>query len=518
VVCNNLGEVFAPVVDIVRNRTIKLRVAEVVEGGTKTEFYTDLRSTLELSRRVYNMAMSECVAQDSESFSVEGDFGKCEKIATYTTLVKGKSFAKGVTIELSNILRSAETKYKGKGGARFDVLTGRSTVPIARSHPWPLLSNKSAKNFTVENIDGNMYCTIKLKSKKWKVRVASGSNYRYQIRGIMSAAGIGDSKIWMDRKGRAIIGVSVQLDGVPLIEGKTLKVVTSTNALLQLIPERSTRPYSINADHMVKSIARKRIQQQRMRQSIKPGKKRQVRKALARTSSKHARKMRSFVHEATARVISYAKRNGCSRIEYDDSIRSYAKSWPWFDMQEKLKYKCEDSGISFTRTSQPFEPCGNISNPHIYFRLHVAKSTGHVIGLKIGETKDGSKRDTTGQAAIEEIYVAAIDAPKTKRARVKLEKQWLALFAEHKIENEVFHALPVVNSLSERGMINETLGGSRLAEILSLLCNVQSPAFSKPKDSGPSNGGLQSNPSVRDFVDPTCDRSGNYAEGVATYT
>ena len=62
-----------------RNRTIKIKVAEIVDGGTKSEFYRDLRETLDLARRAANKSASLCFAADADLMAG----GKCPKLYTY---------------------------------------------------------------------------------------------------------------------------------------------------------------------------------------------------------------------------------------------------------------------------------------------------------------------------------------------------------------------------------------------------------------------------------------------------
>lgn len=474
--------------DSVYNRTITLKVAEVC-GGKKDEFYKDLRNTLDVSRRIYNAAMSECVAQDSGSFCLDKSIPKRAKISTYKTLAKGKEFGKGYKGEFSSIVQSAESKYTGKMGSRFMVLTGQATLPLTRSWPWPLLINPSAKRCTVEIKDGSVWCDFYLIGQKWRVRMASGSNYKDQIRGLQKAKKIGDSKIYLNRRGVAMIGFGVSVEKpVPSKGENVLSITTATDNLLCLSLPRSNRPYVINADYLASKMEQNRIRQRKLRYACKPGQKRKTWQAMSRAGGKMERRIDAYIHDVSAQVVGYAKRHKVGLIKYDDTIRSYLPKFRWYELGQKIAQKCEREGIRFEKVGTAFEPCENICNPHVYFRVHLSMATGKVIGIKIGETQDGTKRNTVGQAAVDEVYVAAFQASDKKAARIRQEKKWHKEFREYKIKGEVFDAKPVIESLWERQAIDETLGGSRVAEILDMLGINRAGAVSGPKGSEWSNG------------------------------
>ena len=49
-----------------RVRTIRVPVAEVISGGTKQEFYRDLRESLDVARRCANKTIAVCLKQDQD--------------------------------------------------------------------------------------------------------------------------------------------------------------------------------------------------------------------------------------------------------------------------------------------------------------------------------------------------------------------------------------------------------------------------------------------------------------------
>ena len=440
------------------NRTICLRVAEVV-NGEKQEFYADLRETLHLSRRIYNMGLSECVAQDRESYTVDGEIPKKGKVGTYATIVKGKSFAAGFTKELANVLKSAESKYSEK---RFDILRGKCSLPTARSHPWPLLNNKSVKRMSWEHRDGNLYVKFRLIGKKWTVRVKSGSNYKDQIKGVLGAIKVGDSKIWIDRKGVAVVGFACEIEAkTPVVDpSKTLVVRTMPDALLAIVRERSDTPYMISGELAKQKQAIKNGLQKKLRQDIKPGQKRQVRRKLSEFSDKWFRWCDTYIHEVTAQIVSFAIRGKYGKIELDDAIRSFLPSFPWHDLKTKLAYKCADQSIEFVHNPTiAFEPCEVFDKPtpHIYFAVELDREGGKQTGkIKIGKTKRTTHermKEIPGETNNEYIPIAVYESKKPRLS--KDETMFHSIFADHRVtkDRELFRLEPIKTWLRERGAI-----------------------------------------------------------------
>lgn len=487
-------------------RTIALRVAEIIKGGSKQEFYADLRATLDYSRRIYNAGLTESAAQDTESFTVDGTIPKKTKIATYATLVKGKSFASGFTSETSNILRAAETKYKE---CRFDLLRGVQSLPLSRSHPWPLLHNNGSTRISVEYLSGNIYVTLRLMHSQWNVRMKSGSNYRDQIAGVAKYE-IGDSRIWRDRKGVAVIGFAVKVP--PTIEppdpGKKMIVRTMPDALLCTVRSRSATPYVHSGELVKQRVDIRNGLQRKLRQDIKPGAKRQVRRKLASNGKAWKRWVGTYIHELTASIVNFAVRNQYGVIELDDAVRSFLPSFPWYDLKSKLEYKCEDRGIEFKHNPTiAFELCEPFIDPtpHVYFAAEIDRNSGDSTGrVKIGKTTQATHKRLDaigGQTNLGYVPIAVYESKKSRLT--KDEKMFHALFADHRIakDRELFTLGPVETWLRERGAIESPM---------------DSVAISRPKDSGLSDDSLRSNSSVRGNADLKCDCNGDIAEGVAT--
>lgn len=434
-------------------RTIELPVAEVLEGGTKSGFYADLRKTLDLSVRIANMAATECLRQDDLSKD------KCGKLYAYATL---KSFATGVSQEVSSVCRSVEKSYRKN---RWQVRNGKRSSQTFRSQPWPLLHNKSSKSLRLEDCGEYITARVKLVGGWWNVRLAGGSNYRDQISGLRKAiasSAYGDSKIWIDRKHKAILGMACEIESH---ERKNLSgsmtVSSSRDSLLVATFSRTDVPFVINADVVKQWQAESCRRHQRLRQDRKSdANRKRIKKEMNAISDKTSRRMKTLCHEAASRVIDKAIRMGVAEIRLDLTIKSYVRHFPWFDLAGKIKYKAESAGIKLIDATQTVtEP--QVDKPHVYFKL--APSTGRI---KIGMTGlENGKRHGSETDSPEELIILAIDnQPKSKlRAR---EKHFHAMFQDYRLKGEWFVSEPILAWLREAEWLGNAGNLSQIAQVL----------------------------------------------------
>ncbi len=65
-----------------------------------------------------------------------------------------------------------------------------------------------------------------------------------------------------------------------------------------------------------------------------------------RFCERHNRRNHTWIHQAVALVTSFAVRQRCGTIEYDDTERSYLASFPWYALRDQFSIKCDELGIS----------------------------------------------------------------------------------------------------------------------------------------------------------------------------
>jgi hypothetical protein len=57
--------------------------------------------------------------------------------------------------------------------------------------------------------------------------------------------------------------------------------------------------------------------------------------------------VQSWTHEASRHVVALALRRRVSTIVYDDSIRSFVRSYPWQELRLQIQLKADSAGLAF---------------------------------------------------------------------------------------------------------------------------------------------------------------------------
>ena len=438
-------------------RTICIPIAECI-SHTKSELYAMLRRSLDASRSVANIAATECLRQDD----ITQD--KCGKLYTYP---RCKDMYEGCSFMVASVCRAVEKCYKQD---RWQMKRGIRASRSYRSMPWPMLNNASCS--TLQVVDEGEYLTAKIKLLNGHVvvRLAGGSNYRDQIRGLRKAIeldAICDSKLWIDRSHKSILGISVDLPNKEAKERDgVVQVVSGIDYLAAMIIPRQQHPFVINADDVQQWKAESVRRNQRWRQARKQGiDRRRLREESSAFAEKMQRRLKSKTHEIASQIVAKADRVNAKIIELNFTIKSYLPSFPWYELASKIEYKANDAGIEvLVKTQSVTEP--QLESPHVYFILEP-----HSWRVKIGKTKGGKGRIESYMTMNPDCVVLAIDnQPQTKLSAK--EKHYHAMFDNHrvidrnKIGNELFIADPVIAWLRAVEWIGNAGNLSQIAQVL----------------------------------------------------
>jgi hypothetical protein len=112
-------------------------------------------------------------------------------------------------------------------------------------------------------------------------------------------------------------------------------------------------PWTLNADHVSRWIARHRRFIDRMNEDSKfemrwpKRKRRQMTDHRGKVVELHRRRMDSFCHQSAAMLAGYAARNEISEVRYDPKDKSYFPQFPWFKLRQLLAIKLDERGIQF---------------------------------------------------------------------------------------------------------------------------------------------------------------------------
>ena len=438
-------------------RTICLPIAECL-SHSKGELYQALRKSLDASRSVANLSATECLRQDKLSDD------KCGKLYTYPAC---KDAYSGVSFMVSSVCRSVEKCYKQD---RWQVKRGVKASRSYRSMPWPMLSNAGHSTFKLIDEGEYLVAEIKLLDGMYCVRLASGSNYRDHLRGLRNAIaidGICDSKLWIDRSHKAILGISVDLPATTVKERSgSVQVVSGIDYLAALTLPRSQKPFVLNGDDIQAWKAESIRRNQRWRQARKQGvNKKRLREESRAFAERMQRRLKTKTHEIAAQIIAKANRCNAERIELDFTIKSYLPSFPWCDLVSKIKHKAAMSGIEVLEKTQTIvEP--DLTKPHVYFLYDP-----HADRIKVGKTKGGAGRIESYWTINPDCVVLAIDNQPITKLGAK-EKHYHAMFDNHRVTkrnkagNELFVAGPVLEWLRAVGWLGNAGNLSQIIQVL----------------------------------------------------
>lgn len=437
-------------------RTICIPVAEAV-SCSKSEFYAALRKSLDACVKVANVSASHCLKQDDLTQD------KPPKIYTYpmcSSIVPGMSFV------AASVCRAVESTYKQD---RWQVRNGKRSARTYRSMPWPMLSNKSQRTFVIEDCGEWLEARIKLFGGDFTVRLAGGSNYRDQVKGIRSGLERGqikDSKIWIDRKHKAILGIAIDFPVVTKERSGVVSVSSTADSIAVMTSARCHHPFVINCDDVQRWKAESTRRNQQWRQARKQGvNKRRLREESNAFACAMNRRLQSKTHEAAAQLVAKADRMNAERIELDLTIKSAVAAFPWYEFATKIKYKAAKLGIEVLEKTQSIaEPA--IDSPHVYFAYDP-----HSHRVKIGKTKGGKGRLESYHTSNPDWVVLAIDNQPQAKLSAR-EKHHHGVFdayrvvSRNKIGNEVFEADPVIAWLRAVGWLGNAGNLSQIAQVL----------------------------------------------------
>jgi transposase len=452
-------------------RTLRIPVAKVLEGGTRNEFYADLRKSMRACTAAVNRCLTECAIQDKEAFEAVGRGEKVPKSPKFYTYQTINDHFPGFAWLASTLSRMADKKYKAE---RFAIVTQQRSLPIQRNCAYPL--KHSAKQLRAGlDSDGNVLLSIRLLSgTAYLLRLRGGSNYRKPLRAVREAIEherIGDSQIWIDKKGMAVVGLACKLPKIA--PGKNvsgvLAVRTVRDAFLVASREHDKKPFTINADHVKRWLAERGRRQGRLRQDRKSGTaRRNIRKKQAEITEKFNCRIDSFIEETTAHVVQHARRRRVEKIQYDSTIRSYFSDFPWYKFALRLHQKAEQFGLIFENVTSEILPA-TAEEPHVYCDLGIDRATNQIRNVKIGRSRRKlGVRAKDDARATDQDWITLFTHKTAAKSLPKLEKQYLSLFDAHRIPDsaEMFLAEPVIAWSREVGCLGNSGNLSQIQQYL----------------------------------------------------
>lgn len=452
-------------------RAITVTIAEVVDGGTKNEFYTDLRKSLRLARDAANKCMSRHIQEDANLF--EGG-PMPEKWTTYGVISEEFPGVCKVADNIKQDVKSKYEKYRGK------IRCGMSAVPLFKSYPWPLTFGTQLRNFTDK--DGRIEATIVLCSgKTYRVVIKQGKGWARQMKILKYCIAnnlIGTSKILLSKDHVAILRVACRVPAEQRRElNGELEVRTAIDKFAYALKDDSDVPFVINGDDLRRWLAERGRRYQRLREDRKADRvvRRRVNEQLKFLSQTFQNRIHTFLHQTSAAIVNHAKRRRYAKLTFNSCVRSYVPSFPWYEFKTMLENKCSLAGIEFVHVGVNYtEP--DTDYPHVYFIYSPGDGS-----VKIGKTtRNGKERLAELQTGRPDaLYIAAINAEGKELSKV--ERRMHQYFKDYrqgfetvttktgkkqKRKSEWFTGEPVITCLREIGLLANTGNLSQIRQFL----------------------------------------------------
>lgn len=266
---------------------------------------------------------------------------------------------------VSSLLQAVERKYRAK---RYDVIWRAAESLPNHRYPVPYPIHNAAWSVSRDD-GGGRYLSVRLAGRRWSLRLRGGPRHRRMMGAvdqlIRGEAVRGELAIYQTSASSSVHRPSsapaTQLMAkmvmwLPKKEcngmaTSTLHVRTGGDSLL-IYHVDDGEPRYLHADQVRKWIAAHADRLQRISDDTKMEKRRpkrmmrgisERRQAMCR---KHHRRLDSFVHEATAMLVGFARRQQCGKVVLDVTNQSFANSFPYHDLKGKLAYKLDEHGIT----------------------------------------------------------------------------------------------------------------------------------------------------------------------------
>lgn len=361
-------------------RAVTLPVWGVVDGGDMGSFWDACRAAWATATGVLNWASTTLYANDVHRIPGNDKLQKMPPIYLYGL---AKSCPQWADVEDKQsggtLLMHAEQVYRKD---RYEVIhtASKSLRNYRYPQPYPLASQAVR---LVEH-EGNAAVNLRLGGKRWVVRLGCGQRYRQMQDGLKTLLANpdllcecaiypikadGDARQPSEVRdnsggGRVRQQLMIKIVGWFAVEKRTssgtLKVRTGGGSLIHAVTPENDRIWTYNADHAKRIVAMHeahlnqlaRLSDDRKAERRKPRRdNRELLRMYDSRSRKDSDRLKSLIHEVTASLVNFARRRKCRIIEYDDTDRSFAASFPWRTLMTICEQKCRANGLEFVDLS-----------------------------------------------------------------------------------------------------------------------------------------------------------------------
>lgn len=361
-------------------RAVTLPVWGIVDGGDMATLWEQCRSLWATATGILNWASTTLYANDIRREPGADKLGKMPPIYLYG-LAKSCAQWHGVPDKQSGgaLLKTAEAVYRKD---RYEVLW--TAEKRLRNYTYPQPIPISSQVVRLVEHEKTVAINLRLGGQRWTLRLGCGQRYRRMqdgLRHLLACPDLicesavypvkadGDARQSSETRdnsggGRVRQQLMVKIVGWFPVNKQpatgSLRVRTGGGSLLHAVTPENDRIWMYNVDHAKRIVSMHaahlsglaRLSDDRKAERRKPKRNnRQLVTMYDDRSRKDRDRLTSLVHEVTASLVSFARRSKCRRIEYDDTDRSFAASFPWRTLMTICEQKCRANGLEFVDLS-----------------------------------------------------------------------------------------------------------------------------------------------------------------------
>lgn len=287
----------------------------------------------------------------------------------------------------ATVVASTDHAIVGKYRAlRYKLIwTGEASLPIFR---YPAAIDVPSGSWQVSFGEDNIplvRVTLRRDSRRWTLRLRGGREYRRQLAAftqmVAGEAIVGTMALYRQRANssdhrngitgrdsggqkaafRVMCKMVAWLPREPAAKGEgVLFVRTDEDSLLVALNAKDKRLWELNADHVRRWAAEHYRKLDRWSKDQKAENHPPAFQARReKDCTKYRRRIHSACHEAAAQLVNYAARRRFATIQYNDVVRGFLKSFPWWQLRDLIREKADAKGIALelagSDNNQPVE-------------------------------------------------------------------------------------------------------------------------------------------------------------------
>lgn len=333
------------------------------DGMDWPEFWKLLHESWERSTALANWTVQALALQDAVRLGSQKlpPFPKNFQIyAHFNKQCPDRGLWDGMTQSASSVLRAVQKTYFAK---RFEVLVRREAKWMHYRYPYPFLVQNAAWKILWDGERPRIRAA--LPGGTVEVNVRCGPEMRRQLRQLRL---IHEGKAKQGELSLYVKGNHPMLKAVGTFEVQdqpdaehTMLVRTDPQAFWvgELDFSERKEPWILNADFLRRKVAEHKVFLQRMSEDTKREKRwpASVREEMNRARAKRCRKQEarvsSWIHQATAMLVNFARRRKVKILIYDDKNQEYLDSFPWSRLKVTLAGKCQAIDMEFKDVNPP---------------------------------------------------------------------------------------------------------------------------------------------------------------------